>query len=220
MQRFGTELPARIRNSALPLDYNIYRCAKTHFGENQLAPNSIGISPLTTIHPLIFQHQSVRSSTQYYLSFNLTMVRSSGFGSITSDKRPIQARFHYGFSIHYLNLPLTISRRLILQQARSQTFSRPPTACKFMVSCSFHSPPGVLFTFPSRYCFTIGHSGIFSLTRWSSQIHTEFHVLHATWDTIELVQFSSTRLSLSLVKYSKLIPLIVPLILLLLSHYP
>ena len=111
------------------------------------------------------------------------MVRSSGFGSITSDKRPIQARFHYGFSIHYLNLPLTISRRLILQQARSQTFSRPPTACKFMVSCSFHSPPGVLFTFPSRYCFTIGHSGIFSLTRWSSQIHTGFHVSHATRDT-------------------------------------
>ena len=86
LQRFGTELPARIRNSALPLSYNIYRCAKTHFGENQLAPSSIGISPLTTIHPLIFQHQSVRSSTSYYRSFNLTMVRSLGFGSINSDK--------------------------------------------------------------------------------------------------------------------------------------
>ena len=50
------------------------------------------------------------------------MVRSSGFGSITSDKCPIQARFHYGSGILYLNLPLPISRRLILQQARSQTF--------------------------------------------------------------------------------------------------
>ena len=139
------------------------------------------------------------------------MVRSSGFGSITSDKRPIQARFHYGSSILCFNLPLTISRRLILQQARSQTFSRPPTACKFMVSCSFHSPPGVLFTFPSRYYFTIGHSGIFSLTRWSSLIHTEFHVLHATWDSIWLFQFSNTRLSLFIVKYSKLILLIVTL---------
>ena len=49
------------------------------------------------------------------------MVRSSGFGSITSDERPIQARFHYGFGILCLNLPLPISRRLILQQARSQT---------------------------------------------------------------------------------------------------
>ena len=80
------------------------------------------------------------------------MVRSSGFGSIISDKRPIQARFHCGSSIHCFNLPLTISRRLILQQARRQTIRRPSTACKFMVSCSFHSPPGVLFTFPSRYC--------------------------------------------------------------------
>ena len=115
------------------------------------------------------------------------MVRSPGFGSITSDKRPIQARFHCGSSIHCFNLPLTMSRRLILQQARSQTLnSRSPTACKFMVSCSFHSPPGVLFTFPSRYYFTIGHSVIFSLTRWSSQIHTEFHVFHATWDSIWL----------------------------------
>ena len=81
-----------------------------------------------------------------------------------------------------LTKPLPISRRLILQQERSQTLSRSPTACKLMVSCSFHSPPGVLFTFPSRYCFTIGHSGIFSLTRWSSQIHTGFPVPHATWD--------------------------------------
>ena len=79
------------------------------------------------------------------------MVRSPGFGSINSDKRSFQARFHCGYSIHCLNPPLPISRRLILQQARSQRFSRPPTACKFMVSCSFHSPPGVLFTFPSRY---------------------------------------------------------------------
>ena len=58
-----------------------------------------------------------------------------------------------------------------------------------MVSCSFHSPPGVLFTFPSRYCFTIGHSGIFSLTRWSSQIHTGFHVPHATRDTTRCIAF-------------------------------
>ena len=38
------------------------------------------------------------------------------------------------------NLPLLISRRLILQQARSQTLSRPPTACKLIVSCSISLP--------------------------------------------------------------------------------
>lgn len=45
----------------------------------------------------------------------------------------------------------------------------------------FHSPSGVLFTFPSRYLFTIGHQGVFSLTRWSGQIPTKFHVLRGTW---------------------------------------
>ena len=67
------------------------------------------------------------------------MVRSSGFGSITSDTRPIQARFHYGFDILCLNLPLLISRRLILQQARSQTFK---VVLLLVVSLRFH----VLFT--------------------------------------------------------------------------
>lgn len=47
----------------------------------------------------------------------------------------------------------------------------------------FHSPPGVLFTFPSRYSSAIGHQGVFRLSGWSRQIHTEFHGLGATWDT-------------------------------------
>ena len=68
------------------------------------------------------------------------MVRSSGFGSVSSDRRPIQARFHCGSSIFYLNLPLPTSRRLILQQVRGQTFSRPPTACKLKLSCSISLP--------------------------------------------------------------------------------
>ena len=38
----------------------------------------------------------------------------------------------------------------------------------------------VLFTFPSRYFFAIGHSGVFSLTKWSSWIRTRFHVSHST----------------------------------------
>ena len=39
---------------------------------------------------------------------------------------------------------------------------------------------GVLFTFPSRYSFTIGHQLVFSLGRWSSQIPTGFHVPRGT----------------------------------------
>ncbi len=77
----------------------VNRCASTHFGEIQLAPSSIGISPLTTTHPPIFQHRSVRTSTWFYPSFILAMVRSPGFGSIRSDFlfRPIKTRFRFGF---------------------------------------------------------------------------------------------------------------------------
>ena len=40
----------------------------------------------------------------------------------------------------------------------------------------------VLFAFPSRYLFTIGHRVVFSLGEWSPQIQTEFHVLRPNWD--------------------------------------
>ena len=39
----------------------------------------------------------------------------------------------------------------------------------------------MLFTFPSRYWFTIGCRDVFSLGRWSSRIHARFHVPRATW---------------------------------------
>ena len=58
---------------------------------------------------------------------------------------------------------------------------------------------GVLFTFPSRYCFAIGHTGVFSLISWSRLIHMGFHVPHATRDSATIFKFSTTRLSLSLV---------------------
>jgi hypothetical protein len=46
----------------------------------------------------------------------------------------------------------------------------------------FHSPPGVLFTFPSRYFFTIGHQIVFSLGGWSPLLPTGFHVSRGTLD--------------------------------------
>src|SRR5918911_2217844 len=56
----------------------------------------------------------------------------------------------------------------------------------------FHSPPGVLFTFPSRYLSAIGHQGVFRLSGWSRQIHSEFHGLAATWGNAK--EASSFRL--------------------------
>ena len=63
----------------------------------------------------------------------------------------------------------------------------------------FHSPPGVLFNFPSRYFFTIGHQVVFSLRGWSPYIHTRFLVSRITLDTTSLIWISYTGLSPSLV---------------------
>ena len=51
---------------------------------------------------------------------------------------------------------------------------RPFVSCWFQVY--FTPLTGVLFTFPSRYLFTIGHQWVFSLGGWSPQIQTGFHV--------------------------------------------
>ena len=45
----------------------------------------------------------------------------------------------------------------------------------------FHSPPGVLFAFPSRYWFTIGRLRVFSLGGWSPHLQTGFHVSRPTF---------------------------------------
>ena len=67
----------------------------------------------------------------------------------------------------------------------------------------FHSPPGVLFTFPSRYSFAIGHRRVFSLAGWSPRIPTRFHVPDRTQDTTEELHLSFTGLSPSMVGLSR-----------------
>jgi hypothetical protein len=49
------------------------------FGENQLSPSLIGLSPLPTAHRKLFQQQPVRPSTRLYPSFSLAMGRSLRF---------------------------------------------------------------------------------------------------------------------------------------------
>ena len=60
----------------------------------------------------------------------------------------------------------------------------PSLALRLLVSTWFqvYFAPlnGVLFTFPSRYSFTIGRQVVLSLGRWSSQIPPGFHVPQGT----------------------------------------
>src|SRR5688572_1766314 len=68
-----------------------------------------------------------------------------------------------------------------MQKARSQESEDsllPLAGTRFQVL--FHSPPGVLFTFPSRYWCTIGHGRVCSLGGWSPQIPTGFLVPRRT----------------------------------------
>ncbi len=73
-----------------------------HFGENQLSPRSIGISPLPTTHPSRLQPTLVRASTGSYTRFPLAMGRSRGFGSTVGNVetevsgRAIRTRFRSG----------------------------------------------------------------------------------------------------------------------------
>src|SRR5690625_4705451 len=53
-------------------------------------------------------------------------------------------------------MPLT--RRLILQKARHHTQTVLSRIVDTWFQELFHSPPGVLFTIPSRYSYTIGHT--------------------------------------------------------------
>ncbi len=70
-----------------------------------------------------------------------------------------------------------------MQKARSHTLMVLLRLVSYWFQVLFHSPPGVLFAFPSRYFFTIGHCGVFSLGGWSPQIPTGFHVSGCTQDT-------------------------------------
>ena len=61
----------------------------------------------------------------------------------------------------------------------------------------------MLFTFPSRYSFAIGLSGVFSLTGWSRLIRAEFLVIRVTQDTTRPRQYSRTGLSPSMMQLSR-----------------
>jgi hypothetical protein len=116
----------------------------------------------------------------------------SGLQYATS--RPIQTWFPFGSVPKVLNL--ATYRNSLARSTKSTPLHinvlRLFVGTRFQIL--FHSPPGVLFTFPSRYCFTIGHQLVFSLGRWSSLLPTRFHVSRGTLDQILRFILSPTGL--------------------------
>ena len=94
----------------------------------------------------------VRSSIAFYGNFNLDMDRSPGFGSTPTD---LTALLRLGFpsasDLKSLTLPVSVTRRTVLQKVRGCTYRVLPQLVNTGFQVLFHSPPGVLFTFPSQY---------------------------------------------------------------------
>ncbi len=100
--------------------------------------------------------------------------------------RPVRTRFRYGFptrvnlATHRKLAGSFFKRHAVTPRQQAGTRLRRIVGTRFQVL--FHSPPGVLFTFPSRYLSAIGHQGVFRLNGWSRQIHTEFQGFRVTWE--------------------------------------
>src|SRR5574344_811927 len=108
-----------------------------HFGEYELSPSLISLSPLPSTHPNPFQRKLVRSSISFYGYFNLVKGRSQGFASTTANS---VALFRLAFAsapyLKYLTSLTTVTRRLIMQKARRHGLAPAPTACRRTVSGS------------------------------------------------------------------------------------
>ena len=104
-------------------------------------------------------------------------------GLIRVTLRAIHTRFPFGFIPSVLNLATHINSP---DRSTKSTTSHLNVLCVLVnigFQVLFHSPPGVLFTFPSQYFSTIGHQVVFRLGGWSPRFPCGFLVPAGTPDT-------------------------------------
>lgn len=109
----------------------------------------ISLSLLSTTHPLPFQREWVRASSECYLTFTLVMDRSLGFGSTHIDLSPysdsVSLRLPYSVKLANESNSLTHYTK----GTQSPRLPQAPTACTHTVSGSFSLPsPGFFSPFP------------------------------------------------------------------------
>src|SRR5689334_2463404 len=112
-----------------------------HFGENQLSRSLIGLSPLSTGHPLHFQLKWVRSSTPSYRRFNLPMDRSLRFGSRACDSNALLGLAFATATPHGLTSPHTANSQAHSSKGTPSQARRPAlTDCRRTVSGTISLP--------------------------------------------------------------------------------
>ena len=107
-----------------------------HFGEYELSPSLISLSPLPSAHPEAFQRLSVRPSMWFYPNFSLAKGRSLGFASTASDYSPSSDSLSLRLQA-FLTLNLAKNSNSQVHYAKGMpSLRRAPTACRHMVSGS------------------------------------------------------------------------------------
>ena len=126
------------------------------------------------------------------------MGRSPGFGSAHTDS---VALLRLGFpaapGLRPLTLPVCTTRRTVLQKVRRRAHMALRQFVNTGFQVLFHSPPGVLFTFPSQYY-------ALSVTK-EYFLPSRFHVSRCTLDPAMSAPFSRTGLSPSTAGFPKTI---------------
>jgi hypothetical protein len=118
------------------------------FGENQLSPGLIGLSPLPTSHPNGFQPIPVRASTGCYPSFTLLMGRSPWLrvyppvlSALVTGLAFAVAPLVTSLASHWRsNSPDHNAKGTQSVAFRAEALNQPPTACERAVSGSVSLP--------------------------------------------------------------------------------
>ena len=116
------------------------------FGENQLSPGLISLSPLPTSHPNGFQPIPVRASTTCYGRFTLLMGRSPWLRVYPRTLDALVSGLAFAVAPSHNDLasrPRSNSpdhNAKGTQSAVNGCPSQPPTACKYVVSGSLSLP--------------------------------------------------------------------------------
>ena len=103
----------------------------------------------------------------------------------------------------YLTSPLPITRRTVLQKVRGCTHKVLPLLVNIEFQVLFHSPPGVLFTFPSQYYTLSVTEEYLGLGGGPPGFPQGFSCLVVLWILLGFARISSTGFSPSTMRFSK-----------------
>ena len=114
--------------------------------------------PYPHLMPTLFNGCGFGPPPPFTAASSWTWIDHPVSGLLPLTLRPFQTRYPFG------SVPLVLN---LASKSNSPDRSTKSTPLHIMIvlrqfvntgfQVLFHSPPGVLFTFPSQYCFSIGH---------------------------------------------------------------